>query len=181
MIKKFDDFTKIGFRTIVAPETPDNSGVDERVFLAGGIQKCSEWQKDVISKLNDLGTNNVVWLYNPRRENFPIDDPNAAEEQITWEFNALEDCTVFSMYFDETESAQPICFYELGRNIERMKSKYPDDWEKRIVVSCDEGFSRYQDVVIQTKLATDEKVEVNLGPRDEIIGIHAEKIKSIVG
>lgn len=180
MIKKFDEYSKTGFHFVTAVERPSIEGNVEKVFLAGGIQKCSEWQKDIISRLEKLGTDKVVYVFNPRRENFPIHDPNASQEQITWEFEALEDCSIFSMYFDNTESAQPICFYELGRNIERMKQKYPDDWQRRIIISCDEGFSRHQDVVIQTDLATGGQVKVNLGPREEIIESHARMIKESV-
>ena len=41
------------------------------------------FDKQYPGKLDDL----VV--FNPKRENFPIDDPNAAYEQIAWEFSWL--------------------------------------------------------------------------------------------
>ena len=43
----------------------------KQLFLAGGIQKCPQWQKEMIDMLKDVKD---LIIYNPRRENFPIDD-----------------------------------------------------------------------------------------------------------
>ena len=51
------------------------------VFLAGGITKCREWQDEVVSALSSDEIPGV--LLNPRRKDFPIGDPDAAEKQIT--------------------------------------------------------------------------------------------------
>lgn len=51
------------------------------VFLAGGITGCPDWQAAVVRMVGDA---NVV-LLNPRRENFPMDDPKASLDQILWE------------------------------------------------------------------------------------------------
>ena len=67
---------------------------------------------------------NGLYLLNPRREDW-IEEPGAAERQIEWEFDMIERCDVFTMYFAGGESDQPICMYELGRNIERMKQRFP--------------------------------------------------------
>ena len=48
------------------------------VFLAGGITGCVDWQKEIASRLRDL----PLVLLNPRRANFPINDPSAASQQI---------------------------------------------------------------------------------------------------
>jgi hypothetical protein len=39
-------------------------------------------------KREDIGEAEV-YLFNPRRENFPINDPNASKEQIEWEYVAF--------------------------------------------------------------------------------------------
>lgn len=141
-------------RIITAPDPLDIKDNDVVVFLAGGITNCPNWQKEVIDLLQrSVNRYSNLVILNPRRENFPIDDPNAAEEQITWEFNALERCTVFSMYFSDGNSDQPICMYELGRNIVRMQMKYPIDWQDRLIISTSYGYKRYPDVLIQTELA----------------------------
>jgi hypothetical protein len=143
------------------------------IFLAGGITNCSEWQDEVIKQLELINTNFIVC--NPRRKNFPIDDSNAAQEQIEWEFNALEKCSIFTMYFDDSISDQPICFYELGRNIERMKQKFPADYKDRIIITCNPNFKRQQDVIIQTHLALGEDFPI-YNTLDE----HIQRIKNIL-
>lgn len=45
------------------------------IFLAGGITNCPNWQQEAISYLSKLN----LTIYNPRRENFPINDPNVSE------------------------------------------------------------------------------------------------------
>lgn len=147
-------------KVITAVENYNRQENDVFCFLAGGITNCQEWQDRVIELLSDIDDNLVV--FNPRRKNFPINDPNASLEQIQWEFNWLEQCDIFSMYFDgPTKSDQPICFYELGRNIERMKQRFPNNWMNRIVITCNANFKRINDVLIQTHLATNGQIPVH--------------------
>lgn len=81
------------------------------------------------------------------------------------------------MYFDGGVSDQPICLYELGRNIERMKQRFPDDWTDRIVITCDAKYKRVEDVIIQTRLATDDMVKVNVvDDVDKSVHIHYNNI-----
>ena len=63
------------------------------------------------------------------------------------------------MYFCNAPSDQPICMYELGRNISEIKSEYMGTWEHRIVISIEKGYKREQDVLIQTKLATNNIIK----------------------
>ena len=122
-------------------------------FLAGGITKCWDWQKAVIDELNKFNLPDHFVIFNPRREKFPINDPNASFEQISWEFKYLNSCDIFSMYFVNSESDQPICMYELGRNLMRMKLMYPISCVNRVIITCEDGYSRYNDVKIQSRLA----------------------------
>lgn len=125
----------------------------DSVFLAGGITNCPWWQDEIIELLKPHeGT-----ILNPRRKNFPIDDPNAANEQIVWEFEALERAKVFSMWFSASESVQPICMYELGRHL-ALRAKYnpqpvrtdaPD-----VVIGVEPGYLRAEDVYIQVGLVS---------------------------
>lgn len=58
------------------------------------------------------------------------------------------------MYFTNSEnSVQPICLYELGRHLERMIHRFPGDWKDRIIIGIEDGYSRTQDVIIQSRLA----------------------------
>ena len=95
-------------------------------------------------------------IYNPRRENFPIDDPNASEEQITWEFKHLSSSDIISFWFSKG-SLNPIVLFELG--------KYGlSSTNKKILVGIDPGYERTQDVEIQTKLSRpDIKIVYSLG------------------
>lgn len=165
-------------RIITAPEPYIPQEHDVTVFLAGGITNCPNWQSEVIKDLNvDYKYTDTFVLFNPRRENFPIDDPSAADKQIEWEYKMLERCDIFSMYFSSGDSDQPICMYELGRNILRMQMKYPTDWKNRIIITVEDDYKRKQDVLIQTKLATQDMVRVNFFKISDIcIAEHVENI-----
>ena len=115
------------------------SGVPGRtVFLAGGITNCPNWQQEMCSLLQDTD----LILLNPRREHFPIEDPNAAQEQITWEHNQLRMADAILFWFP-CETLCPIVLYELGA------------WsmaDKPIFVGVHPDYRRRQDVEIQTHL-----------------------------
>lgn len=161
---------------VTAPERIDFPPKSIKIFLAGGIQKCEEWQEKIIDMFKNTDFDKDIYILNPRRDNFPIDDPNASEEQITWEFDMIEQCDYFAMLFLNSISDQPICFYELGRNIERMKERFQLSWKDRLIISCDEKFKRIQDVVIQTRLATRNIVKVNVHKSEDLIKNHFKHI-----
>ena len=163
-------------KVITAPNEYKLQDGEISVFLAGGITNCPEWQKDIITRLEGLSTENLV-VFNPRRDNFPIDDPTAAYKQIDWEFRQLEKVDIFSMYFSSGISDQPICMYELGRNIVKIQMRFPKDWENRIIVSVEDGYKRKQDVLIQSDLACGKKLIVNSQINEDILkDYHAERI-----
>jgi len=111
------------------------------LFLAGGITNCPDWQKEMIDMLK--GEDDLV-IYNPRRKNFPIHDPNAAKDQITWEYNYLKKCDMISFWFSRG-SLNPIVLYELGI--------HGNSGKRLIFIGMDKEYERQQDVIIQTKLA----------------------------
>ena len=164
-------------RIITPPEPCIYKYKEVPLFLAGGIQKCSEWQKEVISELEKRNLEKLVVL-NPKRENFPIGNPNAAEEQIKWEYYALNTCDIFTMYFDESESDQPICMYELGRHLVLMREKYPFSWQDRIIITSNPKYKRYLDVLIQTGLATNDRIKINTSLEEHIEAIASSYIKA---
>lgn len=150
-------------KIITAPEIYKNDS-NIACFLAGGITNCLNWQDEVIKNIKEYSSSENIDLkyldiYNPRRANFPIDNPNAAQEQIEWEFKYLEKCDIFSMYFCNAPSDQPICMYELGRNISEIRNEYMGTWGHRIIVSVEKGYKREQDVLIQTRLATNNIIK----------------------
>lgn len=163
-------------KVITAPSEYCLQDNEISVFLAGGITNCPEWQNDIISRLDELSTENLV-VFNPRRKNFPINDPTAAYKQIDWEFRQLERVDIFSMYFSSGVSDQPICMYELGRNLVKMQMRFPKDWENRIIVSVEDGYKRKQDVLIQSELACGSKLFINSQISADVLkDYHAEWI-----
>lgn len=164
-------------RVITAPENYKREANDICLFLAGGITNCRDWQSELIEKLATITNNENLVVFNPRRDNFDIHNPNETIRQITWEFKMLEMCDIFSMYFcGDTTSDQPICFYELGRYIARMQAKYPGSWSSRIIVSCEKNFKRYKDVQLQTLLAVDNHPDIAKLPED--LYMHFVRISS---
>lgn len=145
-------------KIITAPQNYNKQSDQISVFLAGGITNCPEWQNEVIRKLEDFDLQKLV-IYNPRQEHFNITDPNASYKQISWEFQYLENMDIFSMYFSDGDSDQPICMYELGRNLIRMQNRFPNDWKERIIITCENGYRRKLDVYIQTRLATENAID----------------------
>lgn len=170
---------------ITAPEHKYLYPSAVKVFLAGGIQKCPEWQKVIIGNLYDdhdlnadVFLNKDLVIINPRRADW-LNEPDAAQKQIEWEFDMIEHCDIFTMYFSGGESDQPICMYELGRNLERMKQRFPNDWWERIIITCDANYKRVSDVAIQTALATDKKVKVVVDDKDSI-KTHSIRIEQLL-
>lgn len=126
------------------------------VFLAGGITDCPDWQSDIVKLIKDIDDNDLISLdkrekrlqhsitiFNPRRKQFPIDDPKSASEQIYWEYLMLIDADFISFWFPR-ETLCPIVLFELGN---WLSSRKP------IVIGIDPDYKRKLDVEIQTKLA----------------------------
>ena len=124
--------------------TPPESYKATKVFLAGGITGCPDWQAEIteyFTKRLDKASTEVV-LLNPRRPDFPINDPNASYDQIRWEHKALREADIILFWFP-CETMCPIVLYELGA------------WsmtDKPLVIGCHPEYSRKRDVEIQTGL-----------------------------
>src|SRR5688572_19037925 len=109
------------------------------VFLAGGISDCDDWQSRMVQLLSPLD----VVVLNPRRREFPMNDPTAAGEQIRWEHRHLRRADARLFWFPSATLC-PITLYELGA------------WSMAhgpLFVGVDPGYARRLDVETQTKLA----------------------------
>jgi hypothetical protein len=115
------------------------TGSEPSLFLAGGITGCDDWQ----TRLVQLLSGSSLVLFNPRRRDFPIDDPRAAEEQIKWEFRYLRRATARLFWFPP-QTLCPITLYELGAWSMTSDSLF---------VGVDPRYQRKRDVEIQTRLA----------------------------
>lgn len=129
-------------RYIEAPHSYSQHVLHRSVYLAGGITNCPDWQQQMVHLLRHTD----YTLLNPRRKCFPISDPNASHEQITWEYHALRDASVI-LYWFPSETLCPIVLYELGA------------WsmtEKPFYVGVHPQYARRTDVEIQTLLVRPE-------------------------
>lgn len=127
-------------------ECPEQyTGDKPRLFLAGGIAGCPDWQAEAFGQIAHL----PIAVLNPRRRHFPIGQPEAAEEQIVWEFGELTDADVILFWFPDSGPGipQPIALLELGRYLALGRT---------VAVGADPNFVRRADVVIQTRLARPE-------------------------
>jgi len=115
-----------------------------KLFLAGGITNCPDWQSVLIDDLKEISH---LTIYNPRRKNFPINDPSATESQITWEFNHLRDCDIALFWFSRG-SLNPIVLYELGL--------WGNSNNRPMILGIDPQYERKADVIYQTSLARPE-------------------------
>lgn len=124
---------------VVTCPTPHPTG-DPRptVFLAGGITGCRDWQADTPPLLPD-GT----VAFNPRRPDWPIDDPAASAGQIAWEFDHLHRADAILVWFSH-ETIQPITLFELAAHAYTGR---------RIAVGADPRYPRRTDVVLQLRHA----------------------------
>lgn len=133
----------MAFQYIEAPNN-DNIENEETLFLAGGISGVWNWQDELIKSLQEF---NHLTVLNPRRENFEIfkNNSNFKEStiQIEWEYKYIRLAKQVVFWFSY-ETVQPIALYELGAAMERNNQK--------IIVGCDERYSRLFDVRIQLSL-----------------------------
>ncbi len=124
------------------------AGSGPSVFLAGGISGTFDWQADVVARLADL----PLVVLNPRRRDFPMDDPNAAHAQIEWEFRHLRRATAVLFWFPP-ETLCPIALYELGGRVQVR--------EQPLFVGTHPDYQRRLDVDVQLRLARPEVAVVS--------------------
>ncbi|MGW4527875.1 RapZ C-terminal domain-containing protein [Amycolatopsis sp. NPDC004378] len=116
------------------------------VFLAGGITGCPRWHDHAATVL--AAAPDPVVVLNPNRVDFPIHDPAAGWEQVSWEQHHLHlpDATTL-FWFPECDpqvTVQPIAMFELGQALGEGR---------RIVVGADPGYPRAADVRMLCQLA----------------------------
>jgi len=132
-----------------------------KLFLGGGISNCTDWQTVVIE--NIIKYENLI-IFNPRRPNFPIDNPEESEKQIVWEFEHLK-ISNFLVFWFAKETLNPITLYELG--------KWGNSSSTKLIIGVDPEYKKKNDVIIQTKLSRPE-ITVNLIFEDFISNINNE-------
>lgn len=111
------------------------------VFLAGGITNCPDWQLEIVEAIRQSSLDEIT-IFNPRRKDFPIGDPAAAEQQITWEYKRLRQADMIVFWFS-VGSLNPIVLFEFGAAMERGQ---------KLLVGCHPEYERRADVKIQAVL-----------------------------
>tara|TARA_Y100000034_G_scaffold103692_1_gene129570 strand:- start:41647 stop:42249 length:603 start_codon:yes stop_codon:yes gene_type:complete len=122
---------------IEAPDLWDGNGTG--IFLGGGITDCPDWQSNLTKRFAAEFINEPVTILNPRRANFPIDDPQASHRQIKWEYEHLELATAIIFWFSPP-TLNPIVLFEFGKYMNRGRPLF---------VGCDPEYARISDVTIQ--------------------------------
>ena len=112
-----------------------------RVFVAGGISNCPDWQEEFTDKFTEYGDHLV--MYNPRRNDFDITNPNMSSEQIEWEYGRIDESNHMVFWFPE-ETLCPITLFELGVASQNCHVLY---------VGCHPNYARKFDVVKQLSLS----------------------------
>ena len=113
-----------------------------KIFLAGTIDSgnSKNWQMELIRKFQERNNPNI-FLFNPRRDNWPKDsDHNEVEKQINWEHKYLDDSDLIIMNI-LPDSKSPISLMEIGLYAQSGK----------LIVFCNENFYRYDNVKLVCK------------------------------
>lgn len=129
---------------LTAPQiVPDLSIFPQRrLFLAGGISGASNWQSEMVALLESTD----LLIMNPRREDYPHDDPDAERLQVRWEHHHLQNAHAVSFWF-VAETLCPITLFELGTCIARGQT---------IFVGIHPDYARKNNVLVQLELARPE-------------------------
>lgn len=135
---------------IIQAPKKSNTYTTNKLFLAGGISNCPDWQKEFCKKLNQYNGDLIV--YNPRRVGDLAKNGSDAEYQIKWEHQYLAYATHMIFWFPE-ESVCPITLFELGKYCELFKN---EDAANQIIVGIHPNYSRKFDLEIQLPLISDE-------------------------
>jgi hypothetical protein len=109
-----------------------------RLFVAGGISGCGDWQSELIGKLRFT----PYCVFNPRRERYPHGDRSALEFQIRWEHEHLAAADMVSFWFPP-ETLCPISLYELGKVVASASELF---------VAAHPAYARREDLEIQLGL-----------------------------
>lgn len=120
------------------------------IFLAGSIEMgaAENWQDRLTRELEELPLEikDRLVIVNPRRDDWDtswvqsIHNPQF-REQVIWELESMEQCTMVAMYFDPNTKS-PITLLELGLMA---------GIRKPMIVCCPDGYWRQGNVEITSK------------------------------
>jgi hypothetical protein len=111
---------------------------NKKLFIAGGISNCKNWQDKLTEYLKDQPG---LTIYNPRRNDFDLNNEKETEKQIVWEYEHLIKADIISFWFT-SDTLCPITLYELGLHGNPEKT----------IIGIDPEYKRKKDIEIQSKL-----------------------------
>lgn len=147
-------------------QAPNNKQIDYgiKIFLAGGISQCPNWQEEIVKKLIDDNRVNIkgirIVIFNPRCKEVPEETP-----QIIWEYERLHKSDIISFWFS-VGSMNPITLFEYGSHLNTNKT---------LVVGCHPEYLRKNNVVVQTKL-----VNPNQKVNEDFDSFYEELVETIL-
>lgn len=124
----------------------ETQSINTKVFIAGGILGCPNWQNEFIDLFTkNCDYNQKVTLFNPRRERFSDVDENEKIKQVCWEYKHLEISDIIVFWFSRG-TVNPITLYELGRWGNSQLSN------KKILIGIDPEYEKKSSVITQSTL-----------------------------
>lgn len=122
------------------------------IFLAGGIDRAPDWQKDAIAYLNKKYGDMDLAILNPRRSTpFTTEDYEARGEQVEWEFKHLRYASVILFWFPENAPCTT-SLLELGYWLNSSK----------IAVGINPGHYKERSIKTQIALLNKSRLGINL-------------------
>lgn len=137
---------------IKSPEKYKYNVRGRKLFLAGGISNCMDWQRPVVDSLIDT---NLV-LFNPRKNDFSYSRTNEYR-QIEWEAAHLDESDAILFWFPP-ETVCPITLFEYGKWLTS---------NKKLFVGTHPAYLKRLNLQVQTKLVRPE-INIKSG-LDELI------------
>ena len=130
-------------RVVTCPETVFDTDTGYKIFMAGGITGCPDWQTDMIELTKKrFPEDEELILINPRRADFDTSLDESSLYQIKWEYHHLKMADETLVWFPK-EGRCMITLFELG-------------WllgDRRVITpGCHPEYVRRFDVVQQVKL-----------------------------
>jgi len=122
------------------------------VFLAGGIDRAPDWQKDAIAYIKQKYKKLDLAILNPRRSTpFSREDYEARSEQVRWEFMHLRYANAILFWFPENAPCTTSLF-ELGYWLNTSK----------VVIGINPGHYKERSVTRQIEFLNESRIGIKV-------------------
>lgn len=120
------------------------------LFLGGSISNARDWQADILKmKFGDYTLLDQYHVFNPRRKDFDVTNPEVEQEQILWEHQCINRLCRNLVFWFSHETVAPITLFEYGKALKTHD-------HSKIFVGVEPDYPRKNDVMIQTRLESPE-------------------------